>query len=152
MHRDIKGANVMLSDAGGVKLTDFGEARLLEHSCTLTGEVASTHGSPAWMAPEVRKRFWERRAALCVWPDPTLGRSSLPSHRQVIRGEKIGRKSDVWSLGCLAVEVMTGQPPWAQLQVGNSFALMYHIAQGDALPAFPDTLSPLGKVTHPSLR
>ena len=42
----------------------------------------SIKGSPYWMAPEV------------------------------VRGEGAGKPSDVWSLGCCIIEMLTGQPPW----------------------------------------
>jgi mitogen-activated protein kinase kinase kinase len=64
---------------------------------------------------------------------------------EVIRGGSTGRHGavDVWSLGCVILEMATGRRPWASMD--NEWAIMYHIAQGDPpqLPS-PDQLSDTG--------
>lgn len=59
IHRDLKGNNVMLMPTGVIKLIDFGCARrlsFLNHTAPNSGELLkSIHGTPYWMAPEVRK-------------------------------------------------------------------------------------------------
>lgn len=64
---------------------------------------------------------------------------------EVIKGENPGKAGsvDVWSLGCVILEMVTGRRPWSNLD--NEWAIMYNIAQGNPpqLPG-PDQLSPQG--------
>ena len=50
-HRDVKGANVLVSSSGRLQLTDFGASRRLGHDSVVSG----LKGTPHWMAPEVIK-------------------------------------------------------------------------------------------------
>lgn len=64
---------------------------------------------------------------------------------EAIKGTNEGRQGaiDVWSLGCVILEMSTGRRPWASLD--NEWAIMYNIAQGNP-PQLPsrDQLSPEG--------
>ncbi|KAK4688917.1 mitogen-activated protein kinase kinase kinase, partial [Tremellales sp. Uapishka_1] len=87
IHRDIKGANILVDNKGGIKISDFGISKKVE-SNLMTGMRAnrpSLQGSVFWMAPEIVKQ------------------TSYTS------------KADIWSVGCLVVEMLTGTHPWADL-------------------------------------
>lgn len=64
---------------------------------------------------------------------------------EVIKGASSGRRGavDIWSLGCVILEMATGRRPWASLD--NEWAIMYNIAQGNP-PQLPtrDQLSSQG--------
>uniref|UniRef100_A0A6N2MFS7 Protein kinase domain-containing protein n=1 Tax=Salix viminalis TaxID=40686 RepID=A0A6N2MFS7_SALVM len=89
VHRDIKGANLLVDASGVVKLTDFGTAK---HLTGLSYEL-SLKGSPHWMAPEVIKAVMRKDC------NPELALAV-----------------DIWSLGCAIIEMFTGKPPWGDLQ------------------------------------
>ena len=65
-----------------VKLTDFGSAKLFENSFSTSDINGVVRGSLAWMAPEV------------------------------LMSKGIRRKADIWSLGCLIIEMAVGGNPW----------------------------------------
>ncbi|XP_052210007.1 mitogen-activated protein kinase kinase kinase YODA isoform X2 [Diospyros lotus] len=63
VHRDIKGANILVDPSGCVKLADFGMAKHISgQSCPL-----SFKGSPHWMAPEVIKNSSGCNLAVDIW-------------------------------------------------------------------------------------
>ncbi|XP_057857223.1 mitogen-activated protein kinase kinase kinase YODA [Cryptomeria japonica] len=63
VHRDIKGANILVDPNGQVKLADFGMAKHISaHSCPL-----SFRGTPHWMAPEVIKNINGYDLAVDIW-------------------------------------------------------------------------------------
>jgi hypothetical protein len=79
VHRDLKPANVMLTSRGVVKITDFGLARPGLEPGGVTSSLAHTlAGTPAYMAPEQ------------------------------LHGEPADARGDVYALGCIAWELVTG--------------------------------------------
>jgi serine/threonine protein kinase len=62
MHRDIKGANILIDNKGTVKLADFGASKRIEDIATIAG-ANSVRGTPYWMAPEVIKGLGHGRPA-----------------------------------------------------------------------------------------
>ncbi|CAO3667356.1 unnamed protein product [Rhizopus stolonifer] len=90
VHRDIKGANVLVDNKGCVKITDFGISKKVEEDIIMQNQSSSAshrpslQGSIYWMAPEVVKQ--------------TL----------------YTRKADIWSLGCMVIEMFTGDHPFPE--------------------------------------
>jgi eukaryotic-like serine/threonine-protein kinase len=79
VHRDLKPGNVMLLPDGGVKILDFGLAKVRDQSVTGPGMVL---GTAAYMAPEQ------------------------------IRGDPVDGRADLWALGVLVYEMLTGRQPF----------------------------------------
>lgn len=104
LHRDVKGANILVARNGSVKLSDFGCSKR-SHG---TG-VHTLRGSVPWMAPEV----------MCQ--------------------SGYGRKADIWSLGCVLIEMSTASAPWGTFD--NCLAAMVRIAMSNETPAVPPHLS-----------
>ena len=84
LHRDIKTANVMVGSRGVVKILDFGIARYMETLSSRAGITlpGSMLGTPAYMSPEQ------------------------------IRGGEIDGRADLYSVGCVLHELLTGAPPF----------------------------------------
>ncbi|PZS24914.1 MAG: Stk1 family PASTA domain-containing Ser/Thr kinase [Pseudonocardiales bacterium] len=82
VHRDIKPANVMITEAGAVKVMDFGIARALADNSATVTQTASVIGTAQYLSPEQA------------------------------RGELVDARSDVYSTGCLLYELVTGAPPF----------------------------------------
>src|SRR5438874_3832534 len=84
LHRDIKPGIILLDANGEPHLTDFGLARLVEHGSTVTGSL-EVMGTPSYMAPE-----------------QAVGNNAAD-----------GRATDVYGLGAVLYELLTGHPPFA---------------------------------------
>ena len=46
----------------------------------------------------------------------------------MVRGEHYGRRCDVWSIGCVVIQMATGSPPWGAKEATNSYALIYKVS------------------------
>jgi len=84
LHRDIKPGNILLDKNGEPHLTDFGLARLVEAESTVTATL-DVLGTPSYMAPE-----------------QAAGETT-----------KLSKATDVYGLGAVLYQLLTGQPPFA---------------------------------------
>ncbi|CAJ0751643.1 3713_t:CDS:10 [Entrophospora sp. SA101] len=106
IHRDIKGANILTTKEGLVKLADFGVAT----KTTTLGDFGVV-GSPYWMAPEI------------------------------IELSGATTSSDIWSVGCVVIELLEGKPPYHHL---DPMPALFRIVQ-DEHPPLPESASPAVK-------
>ncbi|XP_048731894.1 mitogen-activated protein kinase kinase kinase kinase 3-like isoform X11 [Ostrea edulis] len=94
MHRDIKGANILLTDEGDIKLADFGvSAQITQTMCKRKSFI----GTPYWMAPEVAA---------------------------VERKGGYNQQCDIWAVGITAIEFAELQPPMFDLHPMRALFLM----------------------------
>lgn len=66
-------------------------------------------------------------------------RACIRACDQVIRESGHGRKADIWSVGCTVIEMLTGKPPWSELD--NPITALFQIASGNKLPTLPEGVS-----------
>lgn len=60
---------------------------------------------------------------------------------EVVRDGQYDRKVDIWSLGCVMIEMATAKLPWHECNFENPFQSLFHIGNSDATPNIPDHLS-----------
>ncbi|KAG6494302.1 hypothetical protein ZIOFF_049326 [Zingiber officinale] len=111
MHRDIKGANILVDNKGCIKLADFGASKQVAKLATMNA-AKSMKGTPYWMAPEVILQTGHSFSVLIVISN-IAGKLSIVFNCL--------SSADIWSVGCTIIEMATGKPPWSQqYQEANS--------------------------------
>jgi HEAT repeat protein/tRNA A-37 threonylcarbamoyl transferase component Bud32 len=101
VHRDLKPANILINDEGLLKIVDFGVAAAQKEGDTQLTKTGYVIGSPKYMAPEQ------------------------------ILGKKVDARADIYSLGVILYEMVTGVPPYSR---GDHMSVMYQHVQGKAKP------------------
>ena len=116
VHRDLKPANVLINQESLLKIVDFGVAAAHREGDTQLTKTGYVIGSPKYMAPEQ------------------------------ILGKKVDERADIYALGVMLYELVTGVPPYSR---GDHMSVMYQHVQGKARipqelnPALPPGLSDL---------
>jgi eukaryotic-like serine/threonine-protein kinase len=107
VHRDLKPANVLINQEGLLKIVDFGVAAAHREGDTQLTKTGYVIGSPKYMAPEQ------------------------------ILGKKVDERADIYALGVIMYEMVTGVPPYSR---GDHMSVMYQHVQGKARP--PQEVNP----------
>lgn len=101
IHRDVKPANIMITNTGAVKIMDFGIARALDDNTSAMTQTSAVIGTAQYLSPEQA------------------------------RGKPADGRSDIYALGCVLYEIITGRPPF---EGETPFAVAYQHVQEDATP------------------
>ncbi|KIY50553.1 kinase-like protein [Fistulina hepatica ATCC 64428] len=107
LHRDLKADNILVETSGICKISDFGISKQTDD---LHGEASTAmQGTVFWMAPEVINT----------------------------QGRAYNTKIDIWSVGCVVLEMWAGTRPWMGTE---AVAVMFNLYQGKRSPPVPDGL------------
>ena len=99
IHRDLKPANILINEEDLLKIVDFGVAAAASSGDTQLTKTGYVIGSPKYMAPEQ------------------------------ILGKKVDHRADIYSIGVIVYEMLTGTPPYTK---GDHMSVMYQHVQGKA--------------------
>lgn len=112
LHRDLKADNILLDVDGTCKISDFGISKKTDNIYG-NDKTNNMQGSVFWMAPEVIRS----------------------------QGEGYSAKVDIWSLGCVVLEMFAGRRPWSKEEAVGA---IYKIANGETPPIPEDIQETLG--------
>ena len=117
IHRDVKPANIMITNTGQVKVMDFGIARALDDSTSAMTQTSAVIGTAQYLSPEQAQ------------------------------GKPADARSDVYALGCVLYEAVTGHAPF---EGETPFAVAYqHVQEEPNAPSEsldPDSLTPTERI------
>lgn len=123
VHSDLKPAN-FLSVQGKLKLIDFGIANAIDIDNTVNVHRDSHIGTPNYMSPE----------------SITDTNAPMPGSERDVNGGrimKLGKPSDVWSLGCILYQMVYGRPPFAH--IANQISRIMAICNSRIIIEYPST-------------
>jgi serine/threonine protein kinase/tetratricopeptide (TPR) repeat protein len=108
VHRDIKPENIMLRRDGYVKVLDFGLAKLTDHE-----------------AKEQESDETPTRVMVKTDPGVVMGTSFYMSPEQA-RAQEVDTRTDIWSLGCVIYEMLSGRMPFEGPSTGDVIGLILY--------------------------
>jgi serine/threonine protein kinase len=133
VHRDIKPENIMVRRDGIVKVLDFGLAKLTE----------------GWRADEVDQDA-ATKAMVQTEPGVVMGTTAYMSPEQV-RGLELDPRTDIWSLGVVLYEMITGSAPFKSETAGDTSAAILKSEPLGISQHVPDTPWELERIVRKAL-
>jgi Tol biopolymer transport system component len=125
IHRDLKPANIALTKDGQVKVLDFGLAKAVEG----TGASGDAMNSPTITSP-----------AMMTNVGVILGTAAYMAPEQA-KGKHVDRRADIWALGAVLYEMLTGQRGYEAEDVSDTLAaVLTRDVNWSALPNVPPRL------------
>ncbi|HSN57482.1 MAG TPA: serine/threonine-protein kinase, partial [Candidatus Sulfomarinibacteraceae bacterium] len=122
VHRDLKPANITVTADGRVTILDFGLAKAIEHSGTVSGSGASSLS----LSPTL--------TGGTTTAGVLLGTAAYMSPEQA-RGDSADRRADIWAFGIVLMEMLTGRRVYAGRTVSDTLAgVLAREPEWDALP------------------
>jgi mitogen-activated protein kinase kinase kinase len=109
LHRDLKADNILLDLDGTCKISDFGISKKTDNIYG-NDKTNSMQGSVFWMAPEVVRS----------------------------QGQGYSAKVDIWSLGCVVLEMFAGRRPWSKEETVGA---IYKLGSLNEAPPIPDDVA-----------
>jgi serine/threonine-protein kinase len=130
VHRDLKPANINFTESGKIKVLDFGLAKALESG-------AGTDSDPSHPSLSLSPTL---TAQMNTGAGVLLGTAAYMSPEQA-RGEAVDRRADIWALGAVVMEMLTGQTVYAGKTVSDTLAGI--LAREPEWEALPDDVPPV---------
>ncbi|KAK1045569.1 mitogen-activated protein kinase kinase kinase [Friedmanniomyces endolithicus] len=134
LHRDLKSDNLLLDLDGTCKISDFGISK--RSTNPYNDDISnSMQGSVFWMAPEVI-----RAQSQPMGPPPSSATGvggGLDASRTAM-SQGYSAKVDIWSLGCVVLEMFAGRRPWSKEEAVGA---IYKLGSLNQAPPIPDDVS-----------